>query len=629
MALQTETERTFAARVHVTSEGTRHLRVCPSWYADDTMREALRRVGSPARWVESTLEWDYPLTPAAVASLAKVAEDYGAEIQWDADLATYGQSLIEQAKFEEDVRIEIQRVIDNPEMQLAPLLSSDPTPPMRHQVIGSHWAARSTGLYLAWDPGLGKTRAAVDAIGACYQVGQIPIMHQFWIPRQVKFRPAIRDEAGVVMQPEKWEVTTRERWGVAGGVLVICPKSVLGSWVNECARWQMLVALPIIGEPKTKRGRSGTVAHVHVCAYGSLHHVVDNVYDTVIVDEIHRCSNRTRQMALTLSLSLKARKRLVLSGTPVTNSPESVFYQMLICDHGRALGASKQAFLDQYFKSESTPGSNRPKYVPVKGADQEIARRMASCTYFLRKNEAIDLPPKTHVVRTVEMTKDQKAYYDALHKEAVMYVQDGIVTVELVVQKIAKLRQVCQGVVKDDDGNWRTFSNAKIIEVMSMLTGSLWGQKTVVFCNYVYEMDLMEQHLRQAGIGYVRLGGNSGSDRRRQQIFDAWNRDSRVTVFLIQIQISEGYTITAGECEVPCYQAIYLGITYSFVEWTQSQNRIHRIGQRYPCTYYYILTEGGIDSNIYRLLQEKAEHSDAVYTEGREYFRRMLLEKEP
>ncbi len=80
---------------------------------------------------------------------------------------------------------------------------------------------------------------------------------------------------------------------------------------------------------------------------------------------------------------------------------------------------------------------------------------------------------------------------------------------------------------------------------------------------------------------------------------------------------------------VPCYDCIYTGVDYSYTNWVQSVDRIHRIGQVYPCNYSYMLTPSGIDRNIYKALQVKANTAQAVHRTGKAFFASLLTDDIP
>ena len=351
-----------------------------------------------------------------------------------------------------------------------------------------------------------------------------------------------------------------------------------------------------------------------------------------LVHNCHRLAHRSQQTVKVLELVQKTKRRLGLTGTPVSNSLESVFYQMLVLDGGRSLGASKTAFLEKWFETEIV-GPGVTQNTPRPDAITEVSKLMARCTYFLKKDECLDLPPRIHTKQVVEMSADQARYYQQIKEETLVYIQDSSITLEQAAGRMMKLRQVAQGFVLDDNGQPKTFNSAKLDALDDILMNKLPGRKVVVWAVFTHEIDLICQRLHALNLGYVRFDGRVKSKKVRDEALHLWNNDNRITVFVGQIQMGVGITLHAqkedialqpGEMRVPCYDCVYMGLDYSFTNWTQSVDRIHRIGQKYSCNYTYLLTPEGIDQQIYKALQVKANTAQAVHRTGKEFFRSLL-----
>lgn len=613
----------FLAYLHTTHEGRSHLRVkqppVPRERVDD-LKARLNRVGSPATWISQSWEWDYPLTPAAITALQKVSEETGIPVDWAADLREYADYYVNLDRYEEEVRKKVERTIrDKAPLSPYPTNTKDGKElPFHHQQVSFYWAFYTSGLLLAHDPGLGKTRSAVDAAGGWYRSQIINPMRQVWRPESRATNPT-KDTTS----PPKG------CWGVAGGILVVCPRVMIRTWTIEMAMWQNTTALEIEGSRKRKIERLGTLAHAHVVNYESLPLVVSvmNQYDAIIVDESHRCANHTDQMLNVLDLAMKAKRKLLLTGTPTSNNLEAVFYQMLITDGGRALGSNKTRFMSEFFHSE-TVSKGQNKYTPREGAVEAVAARMARCTYFLKKDEVLDLPEKTHTPLYLPMTDDQAKYYQQVKKEAVSYIQDQTVTVEMAIQRMMKLAQICQGFVISDEGELRHFNDVKTKALTEMITGNYAGHKLVVWCRFTFEVDRLCQMLSANGIPHIRYDGRV-KQRDRDHGIELWQHDPNVRVFVGQLQMGIGITLHAASCSLPCCNAAYLSLDFSYVNWIQSMDRIHRIGQRWPVSYIYMLTEDGIDRRIYQALQAKEETATAVHRHGKEFYLSLLTDDTP
>jgi len=456
----------------------------------------------------------------------------------------------------------------------------------------------------------GKTRSGLDAAGGWYREQVIRPMRQIWRPTA-----KIGKTIGC--------------WGVEGGILVVAPKVMLRTWASEAFTWQGMVAVEISGSRKKKIQYAGTLAHLHVVNYEMLGLLIDmgNRYDAIIVDESHKCANASNQTFNVQALSLNCRRRLLLTGTPVTNDLRSVFFQMLICDGGRALGPSINRFLSRYFNSER--GHNgQLNYTPRQGAVEEVSAAMSKNTYFLKKEDVLDLPQKTHTPILLDMTAEQARYYEQIRTETISYIQDSEVTTDMAATRMMKLAQICQGFVLADDGNARRFTNIKQESLTALLLDTYRHRKVVVWARFTYEIEVVCNMLHEAGVSFVRMDGRVKKSQK-DTIINAWQTRPDIKVFVGQLQMGIGITLHAAECEIPCCDTIYLGLDYSFINWKQTQDRIHRIGQNNACNYQYLLTENGIDHKMYRALLSKEETAEAVHKQGKDFYLSLLRDDVP
>lgn len=346
----------------------------------------------------------------------------------------------------------------------------------------------------------------------------------------------------------------------------------------------------------------------------------------ILVHNCHRCANSTHQTHYVLDLSQRAKRVLGLSGTPISNSLESIFYPALIIDGGKALGPSRKAFVEKFFRQIGV-GGGFTKNVPLDDAVRQVSERIAEFTYFVKKEEVLDLPPKTHTPVYLEMTDEQERYYHQIKNEAVTYIQDASVTVEQAAARMMKLMQICQGFALADDGSGRHFSDAKTAALADLLANELSSRKVVVWGYFNYEIERLTKMLMDRGIPHIRIDGTVTSQRARDDAMDRWNTDPNLRVYIRQLSMSEGVTLHAKDSQVPCYDCIYLALSYRYVDWKQSQDRIHRIGQKHPCSYTYFLTAEGIDRAVYNAVLAKDAVAGQVQNITKDYYLSLLNAK--
>jgi len=397
---------------------------------------------------------------------------------------------------------------------------------------------------------------------------------------------------------------------------------MMKTWQVELQRWQNAQGVIVSGSSDRKARLAVTPEHFHVINYQSLKYVEHNCYDGIIIDEIHACANNTTQTNRVLQLARRARRRLGLTGTPITNSLESIFYPMLILDGGRSLGASRTAFLERYFNSKVGAGgfqSNEPKADAVTRIGEAISQN----SYWVKKSEVLDLPPKTYTPVYLEMTPEQERYYLQVKNEAITFIQDAQVTVEQAAARMMKLLQICQGFALADDGSGRHFTNAKTEALSEIIDSSLGGRKVVVWAYFLYEIERICEMLRGKSVPHVRIDGTITSQRARDDAKDRYNSDDRLQVFVRQLSMSEGVTLL-GTPGNPCSNMVYVGLNYRYPDWAQSQDRIHRIGQHFPCSYTILLTENGIDRRVYERVLSKEATALTVQATSKDYYLSLL-----
>ena len=62
-----------------------------------------------------------------------------------------------------------------------------------------------------------------------------------------------------------------------------------------------------------------------------------------------------------------------------------------------------------------------------------------------------------------------------------------------------------------------------------------------------------------------------------------------------------GITLTAADTMV------FYSLDYSMSNFEQAKARIHRVGQRNPCTYLYLVAAGTVDEKVLQALRDKAD----------------------
>jgi SNF2 family DNA or RNA helicase len=94
----------------------------------------------------------------------------------------------------------------------------------------------------------------------------------------------------------------------------------------------------------------------------------------------------------------------------------------------------------------------------------------------------------------------------------------------------------------------------------------------------------------------------SGEIKDRDDQVRRFQEDPDTTVFIGQIATAGlGITLTAADTMV------FYSLDYSMSNFEQAKARIHRVGQRNPCTYIYLVAASTVDEKVLQALRDKAD----------------------
>jgi hypothetical protein len=588
-------------------------------------KSSLNALSLNTRWEGPRLTWVMPYSPATLQGLIETAQRLNATLSLDNQLAGEKARLEAETRQEENTRRLIQRYMDDHTLPIDPYLTQPTPPPWRHQMVAYHWAMRTRAIYLALKPGLGKTRIGSDLIRGKHEQGQVRSAMQFYMEER---------ESGAMDGR-----VLPARWGIEGAVLIVCPRVVVGEWMEQLYRWQNIKAVPIVGPADRKRYRAGLRAWVHICAYDSLESVEDNRYDGIIGDELHYIanedSNRWRRMN---ALRKHATWVVGMSGTPMSNMLKSLWAQYYWLDGGRTLGPSFDAYRKAYFNTSGYKVEEKDT------AEERVSQAISRITMFMTMKQAF--PGKAEKIQQVvriPMTTEQAQYYEKLRVKTVAEVITGTVTMDEMMTKLNKLMQVVQGFVFDDNGNVQRFSSAKLKALEEMITGNgdLTDRKVVVWCRFSPDLEAICELLKKHGINHLALHGQV-TDTEREKLKHDWNHDPKVKVLVGMIQMGIGINMHAPSCvdaaglPFRCSTTVFFGLDWRVTQLEQAMDRVYRGDQVETCLYRYLLSdeldecddEGEplkpIDVRVYETLIEKLDQAVRVNELSVDYVRRLI-----
>lgn len=368
---------------------------------------------------------------------------------------------------------------------------------------------------------------------------------------------------------------------------VICPNSIIGNWHEQIEIWtpELKDRIEVYGVLSLSAGK--LPAHLVKAAHSKL---------AVAVDESQRIKNaKAKRSEVMHQVGSLVPFRYDLTGTSITKGIEDLYSQYRFLDPDILGFKSFYAFRNRYcimggFENKQIVGyQNLP----------ELMKAVAPYTHIVK--DPVQLPPMGQVERVVPLSKLQKKLLQDLKDHMSMEFKENTITVDNALAYLTRASQIVGGFYPiDKDTVEYLEDNPKLDELSDLIEDT--DQKIVIFCRFRPEARLIERKFTKHGI--VRLGSDSPDP---QAVVSQFRQDPGTRLFVSTYAMgSIGFTLVEGKV-----LAKYSG-TFNYEDETQSEKRIHRIGQRDPTTCVRILADCKLDRHIKSIAAQKKTLADFV-----------------
>ena len=384
--------------------------------------------------------------------------------------------------------------------------------------------------------------------------------------------------------------------------LILCPLSVIETaWIDDCHKfYSNKKIINVWSNSKSNRLKLlNEPADIYVMNYESfkiLHNEIRKAnFDCVIVDESSVMKNMSSQITqLIFDLIGVIPHRFVLSGCPTPNHNSEIFPQIKFVDPD-IFGNNYYGFLARYFHQDMA----NPHYWYQTDNDKErYYARLSEKSIFLKKDDCVDLPEKVFEIKRFDMAKKQRQYYDDVINDIKANINQW--SKFEFTAKLMKLREVTSGFVIGKDGNVISFDNNKEMLLKEVLS-ELGDKQVIIWCQFQHEIDTLAEKF-----GGVAL---TSKTKNRDEVIRDFKNGNIKLLFTHPKLVGKGLTFTN------CTYNIYYSLSFSYEEFKQSQDRIHRIGQNKKCTYIILQAKDSIEEKMYDCVQRKGNAVDELYLE--------------
>lgn len=408
--------------------------------------------------------------------------------------------------------------------------------------------------------------------------------------------------------------------GKAKRLLILAPKSIVPVWQEEFEKFaDFPFSLTVLqGSSSKKIEALKALPHIGleiaVVNYDSIALIENELSawnpDFLICDESSKIKNPTAKMSkAAYRLSKPCSFRIILTGTPIQNNPLDFFSQYKVLDDS-IFGKSFYAFKNEY----AVLGNfNQP--IGWRNL-AELVKKAHSIAFRVTKDEALDLPETTDIIRSIHFEDKALKLYKQFVRDSCTELSKGEVTATNVLTRLLRLQQITGGFLRPDDDSdrYEKVSSAKLEALEDIIdTCMSEGKKLVIIARFIPEITEICKLLEAKNIGYAKICGDV---KDRASEVSKFQRDCECMVFVGQLQtVSMGLTLTAAST------LVFYSLSYNFADYSQARARIHRIGQRNTCQYIHLVMKDTIDETVLHALKSKENIANKIVDDWRNIIR--------
>ncbi|KKL06633.1 hypothetical protein LCGC14_2594070, partial [marine sediment metagenome] len=332
-------------------------------------------------------------------------------------------------------------------------------------------------------------------------------------------------------------------------IIVVCPKSVIHSWVTDIKKFTDLNYRLIIGTKKKRvkelvllfgEGGIGIINYEGLASLDTQIALFKRA-GCIVLDESSKIKNhkaiRTR---LITKVSEKVSHKYILSGTPIANNYTDLYTQLKFISPNIWGGKNFYAYRNRYCKMG---GFKNKQIVGYKNTD-ELKKIVASISTQYKKEDCIDLPPKVYSTRVMDMSPEMEKQYKQMAKEMVLELEGGTIEAGQAVVQMGRLKQILAGEYLEPS------KNDKLKELMELVDIAMERERQVViWTQFRFSHRVIREILTSRGIPFSNIYGDTTTDDRIKMIDDF--QSGKTKVFVASITACDmGVTLTASDIAI-------------------------------------------------------------------------------
>lgn len=403
-----------------------------------------------------------------------------------------------------------------------------------------------------------------------------------------------------------WAADYLMNLGLIKRVLVICPLSIMDSaWRADLFTFAIHRRVDIAYGPREKRRDIvNSEAEFVIINFDGVEIIADTIaqggFDLIVVDEANAYKNPSTTRWKVLNKLVTSRTWLwMLTGTPAAQSPVDAY------GIAKLVNPSRVPKFHTHFKDMVMQKITDFRWIPRHNAESIVHQALQPAIRFT-KEQCLDLPEMTYQTREVPLTPQQEKYYHRLRNDMLIRAGGEEITTMNAAVNLNKLLQLSSGAVYSDTGEVIEFDASNRIKVLKEVINES-SHKVLIFVPFRHAIEIINDALTKDGYTVELIHGGVPVNKRTE-IFKKFQETPNPKVLIIQPQAaSHGVTLHAANT------IVWWGPITSYETYAQANARVHRSGQKNPCTVIR-LTGSSVEKRLYKALENKENIQHNIMT---------------
>lgn len=406
-------------------------------------------------------------------------------------------------------------------------------------------------------------------------------------------------------------------------LIVVCPKTLYGTWQDEIARhtyfrwafqWETKKSQKYLAT-LADADKNSEVILTNYEAYREVDSSLSKLLEKlsgralVVFDESTRIKTPSSQQSKGVRKIFKDFKyRVIMTGTEITKSPLDLWAQFDALKSGFwqiPFGHFRNRYAimtDLYL-----PGGKMTKKVSGFQKINELQAIIEPMVVRAKKKDCLDLPDKIFQNIPVELSAAEWKVYQDLKTKLMTILENGeIISVQQKIALFTRFRTITGGWA--DTINQITNRPSKLSTLIDMVADD--ESQAIIWCSFTHEIRMLQKELSQ----YGKCVTYTGEDSQEERVGNFSQFVTGGARFFLGNAKTAGFGLNLQNCPLQYFYSL----PTSAEEFMQALDRSHRIGSTSNVVYRFLLGRRNgtpsIDWRIKALLEQSVDLLQAFQT---------------